>query len=207
MSGLVTLDDNIIEFNNPRLGIDVPGLQKWAQEVKETALKTALVAKVVIELRMTKWITPEVSESQRVEDGKTITRRNVTTHRQALSETEIELDKEDNENFEKYDFEEAAEEVKNFLDNATSYGVVFTLKAYQSNDTLVGSISRKFGRIDKRDLKVAHEAVNKPITLPPMTINVGGRPRTIPARPILRPMPPVNPEAEFEKLFDSLEKR
>ncbi len=205
MTELVTLDDNIVEFNDPRLGIDPQGLQKWAHEVQETASKTDRLAKIIIEIRMIKWTTPEVTESERIEDGKTITTRNVILQRACSSNSEIELDKEDN--FEEYDFEDEVEDLNKFLDKATSYGVVFTMKAYQSNDTVIAAVSRKFGRLDLSELKKAWEVVNKPIELPPMKIQSGGRTITIPSRPISRPMPPINPEMEFKKLFADLESR
>lgn len=203
MSGLVTLDDNIVEFNDPRLGIDPKGLQKWAQEVQETADKTDRLAKVTFEIRVLKWITPEVTESERVEEGKTITTTSVVTENVIFAESEMELDKDSN--FKEYDFQEEVEVVKEILDNATSYGVVFITKAYQSNDTLVATVTRKFGRLDLSELKKAWEALNKPIQAPPITVNVEGHPLTIPSRPIPRVMPLIDPEVEFKKLFDSLE--
>ncbi len=197
MSELITLDDNIVEFYFPRQGFYTESLQRWAQSIKETAGKTDRLARVVIEIRMIKWIKPEVTESKRQEDSSTDATENIVFQAASIIKKEIALEQVS-------DFKEEEERTNAFLDKATSYGVVFRIKAYRSNNRLIAVIHRQFGRLDLVELREASEAENKLIVVPPSTIQVGRRPVTILSRPIERPITPIDPKAEFEKLIQTL---
>jgi len=194
MSGLVALDNDVVEFNDPALGIDQNGLKKWAQEVKETAQKTDWLAKVLFETRILRWVDPQLTESKRVEDGEVIISRSFALTHVSSIQSEIEL--EQDVNFGEYDFEDEVNDVKEYLGDATSYGVIFKASAYQSNGDLVGAVYRKFGRLDLIELKNAWEVVNNPSQMLSMGRSV--------ARGIS--MPSIDPINEFEKLFEMLER-
>lgn len=206
MSEITRVDDNIFRVGAPDLGIDSVDVQRWAQEMKETAKKMDYLAKLVVQIDVIKWIKPEIKEQHTVEkDGTKHSVRAVIYHTQMSSTHEIPLKEEDH--VEEYDWKGEIEKINNAKGDATSYGILFTVKAYQKNDLLIGSISRRFGQLDLNELRKANEIIYAPIKLPPVTIQVGGRPVTIPSRPIARPLPPVEPEMEFKKLFARLEKK
>lgn len=204
MSEITRVDDNIFQVGAPDLGIDLVGMQKWTQEMKETAQKTDYLARLVVETNVIKWIEPEIKEYHTVEkDGTKHSRKSVLYQNHTRSTYEIPLEKENNI---EDDWEDESEAINDTIGGATSYAVLFTVKAYQKNDVFIGFISRKFGQLNLIELRKVNEIMNAPIQLPPITIQVGGRPVMIPSRPIIRPpRPPVEPEMEFKKLFAKLE--
>lgn len=208
MTRLAVNTSAVIEFRNPTLGLNPQAFTKWTEELQETALKAhQQLGKVVIQNHISKLVDASWqngSNQEVIQVGCTYN-------------TEIKFNDLMNEiknkvpNF----FEVDNNHINNYIAGASSYGISYSMHAYDMDGTEAGGYLRKYGQMDQsqfREAKVNRAlAVNEPLKYQILCLEeaVKAHPNVPNPAPIgqqtitnQEEMQPSDLEAEFEEFLE-----
>jgi hypothetical protein len=121
---------NYFRVLNPSTDIVHPqhDAQEWIAKIKKHTQNSDRLTEIVITVAATRWITPITRNFQIQKDTGVWDRTEIVDSQSLFNEFSIDLQEENK--IEKYDFEEEAEDLFNFIENVVKpYGASFDISA------------------------------------------------------------------------------